>query len=103
MLDRHFFKAGKPRHRAVIVKNLAEDARREKTCKAREINCRFCMSITGKNAAVLCNKGEYMSGTSQIVRAAFWVNQRFNRNFPVKCGNTSCGVFLCINTDGKVR
>ena len=79
VLARKFAKFRHPRHRAVGVHNLADDARRIQPRDARHIDNRLGLSRADEHAAVLRAQGKDVAGARQVLRARLGVNRRQNR------------------------
>ena len=74
-----FHQLRQPGHRAVIVQDFAENTGGLQTSHAREIDRRFGVPRTSKDAAVLRAKRKDVTGLDQVVRGRFWIRDRLDR------------------------
>ncbi len=78
---------GNPRHRPVVVDDLAQHTGRETTRHARKVNRRLGVAGTLEHAALGVAQREDVTGTGKVAGTCRRITQRLDRDRPIRCGD----------------
>src|SRR2546428_780165 len=85
-----------PRHAAILVEDLADDARRVTAGQPREIDRGFGVARTSQDSAAHRSQRQDVTGTGQVVGAHQGVDERADRDGPVVGGRAGGDASTCI-------
>src|SRR5438105_9131369 len=94
LADLHQF--GQTRHRTIMMQNFTKHPRGSETGHGGEVNCRFGVTCTPENTAILSPQWKDVARLNQVVRLRVWIRDRPNGFCPVMSADASrhpgCGI-----------
>ena len=88
VLFAEFHQLRQPRHRAVVMQNLAKHSGRLQPSHARKIDSRLCVTSPAQYAAILRPQGKDMTGLHEIFGRGFWIGNRQDRRRAIVCADS---------------